>query len=111
MWERTVNLYSMLLLPVHALAQVVVGQKMETEVDEMLVADGKRTLLVEKPALAVGEYNLDNMNVHIDFLENEIVDLIVVVAEELILDLTVFRRCSKCKRRSSFLSQNGKYLP
>ncbi len=59
------------------------------EEDEKMVVD-------EKPILAVETYNFDSKMLHKDLVQNEIVA--VVVVEELIPDLKVFRQCSKYKK-------------
>jgi hypothetical protein len=70
----------------YACEQVVGEQRMKPEEeDEKMVVD-------EKPASAAEAYNLDNKTLHDDLAQNEIV---VVVVEELILDLKVFRQYSK----------------
>jgi len=69
---------------------VVAEQRAEPEEDEKMVAD-------EKPVLVVETYNLDNKTLHNDSVQNEIV--VVVVAEELILDLKEFRQCSKYSKQ------------
>jgi len=74
---------------VNVFEQVVVEQSAEPEEDEKMVVD-------EKLVLAVETYNLDNKTLHKDLVQNEIVA--VVVVEELILDLKVFRQCSKYKK-------------
>jgi hypothetical protein len=66
---------------------VVVEQSVEPREDEKMVAD-------EKLVLAVETYNLNNKTLHKDLVQNEI----VAVVEELILDLKVFRQCSKYKK-------------
>jgi hypothetical protein len=68
---------------------VVAEQRVEPEENEKMVAD-------EKPVLVVETYNLDNKTLHNDSVQNEIV---VVVAEELILDLKEFRQCSKYSKQ------------
>lgn len=60
-------------------------QSVEPEENEKVVADEKLVLVVEA-------YNLDNKTLHNDLVQNEIV--VVVVAEELILDSKEFRQCS-----------------
>jgi hypothetical protein len=72
---------------VNVFEQVVVDESVEPTEDEIMVAD-------EELVLAVEAYNLNNKMLHKDLVQNEIV---AVVVEELILDLKVFRQCSKYK--------------
>ncbi len=65
-------------------------QSVEPEENEKVVADEKLVLVVEA-------YKLDNKTLHNDLMQNEIV---VVVAEELILDSKGFRQCSKYSKNT-----------
>ncbi len=73
---------------VNVFERMVVERSVEPEEDEKMVVD-------EKPVLAVETYNLDNKTLHNDLVQNEIV---AVVVEELILDLKVFRQCSRIEK-------------
>jgi hypothetical protein len=57
-------------------------------------AEDEKMVVDEKSVLAVEAYNLDNKTLHDDLVQNEIVVVVVVAAEELILDLKVFQQCS-----------------
>jgi len=64
------------------------------------IVDEQRVELVEedeKPVLVDEAYSLDNKTPDKDLVRNEIVLVVVAAAEELILDLKVFRQCSKYK--------------
>jgi len=64
------------------------------------IVDEQRVELVEEdeiPVLVDEAYSLDNKTPDKDLVRNEIVLVVVAAAEELILDLKVFRQCSKYK--------------
>jgi hypothetical protein len=79
------------------------------------IVDEQRVELVEedeKPVLVDEAYSLDNKTPDKDLVRNEIVLVVVVVAaaEELILDLKVFRQCSKYKNMTLINMKENKEL-
>ena len=61
----------------------------------------------ERPVLAEDEtYNLDNKTLHNGLVHNEIVDAVAVA--ELILDLKVFRQCSKHSQKMTLMIREEK---
>jgi hypothetical protein len=77
------------------------------------IVDEQRVELAEedeKPVLVDEAYSLDNKTPDKDLVRNEIVLVAVAAVEELILDLKVFRRCSKYKNMTLINMKENKEL-